>query len=52
MLLKDDEADELVQEFNNGKLKDMTSKIWRDILNKLREIHNKLKMKKSKVFDQ
>lgn len=52
ILLNSDETDELVQEYNNGTVIDITSIKWREILNKVKEIHTKLKLKKSKLFDQ
>lgn len=52
MLKNEDETDDLVYEFDNCNFKDICSRKWRDVLNKIKELANKLKIKKSKIFDQ
>jgi len=52
MLKNEDETDDLVVEFDNGNQKDICSRKWREVLNKIKELANKLKIKKSKIFDQ
>jgi len=52
MLKNEDETDDLVIEFDNGNQRDICSRKWREVLNKIKELANKLKIKKSKIFDQ
>lgn len=52
MLKSEDETDDLVIEFDNGNQRDICSRKWREVLNKIKELANKLKIKKSKIFDQ